>query len=277
MKLNTKGHAGAFGISGSGKTFGAVRHFKECDGYAILINTMRKRRPDVEIDGPFVDGKNPKILEAITECLNKEGRVVVDTDDEPTVKKILDYFEGWYDDSYGLLWFFVDEVDEYSSFRTGFQSAVERLFTKLRNTGIRGYAIAQRTSGQCSKNIVGQIREFFFYQMFPDDLDDVGRHYGLPRKYDETLKATKYVQPPEYCCYHWLNNRVTLVDKNGVEHEIDTEGNPNDEAEETDEETEDDESEDVDDGVSAEDNEADDKELPKPEAVGEAKPDEHAK
>jgi len=272
MKLNTKGHAGAFGISGSGKTWGAVRDFNDCDGYAIFINTMKKRRPDVEIDGPFVDGKAPKLLDDITEHLNGEGRVVIDTDDEPTVKKILDYFEGWYDDSYGLLWFFVDEVDEYSSFRTGFQSAVERLFTKLRNTGIRGYAIAQRTSGQCSKNIVGQIREFFFYQMFPDDLDDVGRHYGLPRSYDETLKAQKYKQPPEYCCYHWLNNRVTLIDKNGVEHEIDTEGEPDDEGEE--EEDEDEEVED--DGVSTEAPKPDDNPLPSPKEVGEAPKDEDA-
>jgi len=275
MKLNIKGHAGAFGISGSGKTFGAVRHFNECEGYAVLINTMHKRRPDVEIDGPFVDGKSTKLLEEITEHLNKEGRVVIDTDDEPTVKKILDYFEGWYNDSYGLLWFFVDEVDEYSSFRTGFQSAVERLFTKLRNTGIRGYAIAQRTSGQCSKNIVGQIREFFFYQMFPDDLDDVGRHYGLPRYYDETLKAQKYRQPPEYCCYHWLNNHVTLIDKAGVEHEIDTDGNPDDDGE-------DEEDEDVE-AIADEDDEENgvpDKDLPpvgdKP-PVGEAEKNENTK
>ena len=74
MKLNTKGHAGAFGISGSGKTWGAVRDFNDVDGYAIFINTMKKRRPDVEIDGPFVDGKNPKLLDEITVNLNKTGK-----------------------------------------------------------------------------------------------------------------------------------------------------------------------------------------------------------
>jgi len=256
MKLNTKGHVGYFGISGSGKSFGAARDYAEEPSYAIFIDTMRLRPSEIPFKGSGVESTDPKMLDRMTEILNKEGRCIVHMTrdkekDNKTLETILDHFEAFYDDNQygGVLRIFVDEVDQYADFRTGFQSAAERLFTKLRNSGIRGCAIAQRTSGQCSKNIVAQIREFFFFQMFPDDLDDVGRHYGLPRHYDETLKATKYVQPPEYCCYHWLNNRVTLVDKNGIEHEIDTEGNPNDEGEETDEEIDDDEAEDVDDGV----------------------------
>jgi len=101
MLLNTKGPIGIFGISGSGKTFGAVTHFYDNPQRSIFINTMMKRPPDVPFTGPYLSGKNPKLLDEITEYLNKPPyKVIIDTDDEAVVTKILDYFEKFYNPAF---------------------------------------------------------------------------------------------------------------------------------------------------------------------------------
>jgi len=244
------------GIPGCGKTYRAMQLHDTIPEYSIFFNTMSKDYGS----SPRVKKLDDEAIKKMNEC----GKLTIDTDDPPTVQSCIEYFEKFWDrKQYGPLRVFIDETDEFARCYSH-DSPVERVFTKDRNRGILGVAICQSHSGQISAIIKKNAHAYFIWRLHPGEFAEYGqRFYGLPENPPVNPKAFSPY-------YRYSLGHLYYSPTEGVENPVTPEG-------EEEPEEDDDEAEDVDDGVSAEDNEADDKELPKPEAVGEAKPDEHAK
>ena len=160
------------GIPGCGKTYRAMQLHDDIPEYSIFFNTMKKDY-----------GRSPRVTKLDDEAIkkmNEGGKLTVDEDDPEKVKAWIEYFEKFWDRSYGPLRMWFDETDEFARCYSH-DSPVERVFTKDRNKGILGVAICQSHSGQISAIIKKNAHSYFIWRLHPGEFAEYGqRFYGLP-------------------------------------------------------------------------------------------------